>query len=76
MRRTKNTYQKRGKIVRSYLIKGDQYKIAKITGYTDIYVYNVLSGIRYNEKILREAIRIAKENRKLGIGKKVETINQ
>ena len=42
---------------------GDMRKIEKMTGYTQRYVIDVLTGRRYNEKILRTAIKLAKFNR-------------
>lgn len=59
--------KKRFLAVRKWLINGDLTRIAKITGYSQIYVWQCFQGQRQNEAILREGLRIAKENKALGL---------
>ena len=80
MRRAKNTYQYRGPIVKKHLIHGDILRLQMITGFTQKYVLDVMAARRYNAEILREAISIAKKNRRLRriaqLRKELKTINK
>ena len=59
---------------------GDILRLQLITGYTQKYVLDVMAAHRYNAEILREAIKIAKENRRLRhiaqLRNELQTINQ
>jgi hypothetical protein len=73
MKKTKKRNLKQGTItkrtvaVRKYLVHGDMRKLAKLTGYSEVYVMACMSGRRQNRAILETAVRIAKQNREMGI---------
>lgn len=56
--------RKRYLAVRKWLTTGDLTRIAKITGYSVSYAWACFQGKRQNDAILKEGLRIAKENRR------------
>ena len=46
---------------------GSQAIIAKKTGYSYFYVHRVMNGVYFNQKIIREAIRMYKNTHEISI---------